>query len=368
MPAEVCAWKSRPSSSLPGGSPPGRTPARRCRPARAVIAADGGVDRALALGLHVDVGIGDFDRSRPAGLAAADAGRSARSSATRPPRTRPISSWRSRRRLRSSPSRIVVVGGGRRPARPPAWCRSLLLADERYAGAEVDAYLGESRVHLVRGSRRAGGAPGDSSRCCRSRDPPKGSAEGLEYPLRRETLSAGTSRGMSNAFVGAEARVTVERGCLLTVQPASSGGSLVTLAQAFRWRWGSSAGGRVRRCRCGGSGEGGESQEVVLVTHDSFTMPKAVKAAFERESGLKLRSSREATPARRVNRALLTKGNPQGDVLFGDRHAAKDESVAGPPWLDEDALGFDGDAVLVGDMADDVGLDALAAVDMGFGV
>jgi thiamine transport system substrate-binding protein len=35
---------------------------------------------------------------------------------------------------------------------------------------------------------------------------------------------------------------------------------------------------------CGGSGS--ESKEVVLVTHDSFAIPKDVKAAFERESGL----------------------------------------------------------------------------------
>ena len=48
--------------------------------------------------------------------------------------------------------------------------------------------------------------------------------------------------------------------------------------------------------------------------------------------------------------------------------AAVGESVAGPPGLDEDALGFDRDAVLVGEMADDVGLHALAAVDSGFRV
>ena len=38
-----------------------------------MIAADGGVDRALALGLHVDVAIGDFDSVTAAGLAAAEA-------------------------------------------------------------------------------------------------------------------------------------------------------------------------------------------------------------------------------------------------------------------------------------------------------
>ena len=68
---------------------------------------------------------------------------------------------------------------------------------------------------------------------------------------------------------------------------------------------------------CGGSGDGSSSKEVVLVTHDSFAIPKQVKAAFERESGLKLRILQGGDAGETVNRALLTKGNPQGDVLFG---------------------------------------------------
>ena len=68
---------------------------------------------------------------------------------------------------------------------------------------------------------------------------------------------------------------------------------------------------------CGGSGDSSKSKEVVLVTHDSFAIPKQVKAAFERESGLKLKILQGGDAGEAVNRALLTKGNPQGDVLFG---------------------------------------------------
>lgn len=67
---------------------------------------------------------------------------------------------------------------------------------------------------------------------------------------------------------------------------------------------------------CGGSG-GGRSTEVVLVTHDSFAIPKQVKAAFERKSGLKLRILQGGDAGEMLNRALLTKGNPQGDAIFG---------------------------------------------------
>ncbi len=70
---------------------------------------------------------------------------------------------------------------------------------------------------------------------------------------------------------------------------------------------------------CGGSGEARSNggKEVVLLTHDSFAIPKQVKDEFERESGLKLRILQGGDAGEAVNRALLTNGNPQGDVLFG---------------------------------------------------
>jgi thiamine transport system substrate-binding protein len=66
---------------------------------------------------------------------------------------------------------------------------------------------------------------------------------------------------------------------------------------------------------CGGSDK--PPTEVVLVTHDSFAISKAVKQAFEEESGLKLRILKAGDAGEVVTRALLTAGNPEGDVLFG---------------------------------------------------
>ncbi len=57
--------------------------------------------------------------------------------------------------------------------------------------------------------------------------------------------------------------------------------------------------------------------EVVLVTHDSFAISREAKEAFERESGLMLRLLQSGDANEAVNRALLTAGDPQGDVLFG---------------------------------------------------
>jgi thiamine transport system substrate-binding protein len=55
----------------------------------------------------------------------------------------------------------------------------------------------------------------------------------------------------------------------------------------------------------------------VLVTHDAFAISPDVKKAFENESGLKLRILKAGDAGEVVTRALLTAGNPEGDVLFG---------------------------------------------------
>ena len=185
-----------------------------------MIAADGGVDRALALGLHVDLAIGDFDSVTPAGLAAAEA---AGARVERHPAAKDATDLELAldAAIALGPARIVVVGagGGRLDHLLGV---VLLLADERYAGAEVDAYLGESRVHVdPRLAHADGHARRARSRCSPRTAPPRASRPtGLEYPLRGETLPPGTSRGVSNVFTATEARVTVERGCLLAVRPA----------------------------------------------------------------------------------------------------------------------------------------------------
>jgi thiamine transport system substrate-binding protein len=67
------------------------------------------------------------------------------------------------------------------------------------------------------------------------------------------------------------------------------------------------------------AGCGGDERptEVVLVTHDSFAISEDVKQAFETESGLTLRILKAGDAGEVVTRALLTAGNPEGDVLFG---------------------------------------------------
>jgi len=101
----------------------------------------------------------------------------------------------------------------------------------------------------------------------------------------------------------------------------------------------------VAAAGCGGGDE--TPSEVVLVTHDSFAVSKKVKAAFEHDTGLTLRILQAGDAGEALNRALLTAGDPQGDVLFG---------------VDDSLLS----RALDGDLFDEYRPDALAGVDPAF--
>ena len=67
----------------------------------------------------------------------------------------------------------------------------------------------------------------------------------------------------------------------------------------------------------GGCGGEGKPTEVVLITHDSFAVSDDVRTEFEETSGLELRILQSGDAGELLSKALLTAGNPQGDVLFG---------------------------------------------------
>lgn len=79
--------------------------------------------------------------------------------------------------------------------------------------------------------------------------------------------------------------------------------------------------GLVTLSACGSSdgddASGGGSRTVTLVSHNSWAVSKDVVAAFEKQSGYKLRVLEDGDAGQAVNKAILTKDNPQGDVFFG---------------------------------------------------
>jgi thiamine transport system substrate-binding protein len=64
-------------------------------------------------------------------------------------------------------------------------------------------------------------------------------------------------------------------------------------------------------------GGGGDSKEVVLVTHASFVVSDDVKREFETSSGKTLTILQTGDAGEALTRALLTAGHPEGDVFFG---------------------------------------------------
>ncbi|MFJ7335994.1 thiamine ABC transporter substrate binding subunit [Streptomyces sp. NPDC101116] len=76
--------------------------------------------------------------------------------------------------------------------------------------------------------------------------------------------------------------------------------------------------GTLAGCGSSGGGQGsGDPKTVTLVSHDSWAASEDVIAAFEKQSGYKVNVLKDGDAGQAVNKAILTKDNPQGDVFFG---------------------------------------------------
>jgi len=189
--------------------------------AGAVVAADGGLQRARELGLAVDLVVGDLDSVTPEALAAAE---EAGARVVRHPAAKDATDLELAldAAMALAPERIVVVGsdGGRLDHLLGSL---LLLGSERYSGLELDAFVGDALVHVIRDERTLAGTPGELLTLLPVGGPATGvETAGLEYPLARETLEPGTSRGISNVFAAETATVSVEAGTLFAIRPGGA--------------------------------------------------------------------------------------------------------------------------------------------------
>lgn len=69
-------------------------------------------------------------------------------------------------------------------------------------------------------------------------------------------------------------------------------------------------------CSTGGAKDK-SSNEVVLLTHESFAVPKELVKEFERDNNITLVHRAAGDTGSLTNRLVLTKDNPTGDVVFG---------------------------------------------------
>ena len=186
-----------------------------------VIAADSGVDHALALGLRVDVAVGDFDSVSPGGLARveADGARIERHPADKDKTDLELALDEA---VRAGAHDITVlgIGGGRLDH---LLANALLLASPAFAHCQIVAFDRDARVHVVHAGGAATPLPGQPGEIL-TLLPVGGAAvgvttAGLRYPLRGESLTPGTSRGVSNVVGALDASVQLEAGTLLAVFP-----------------------------------------------------------------------------------------------------------------------------------------------------
>jgi thiamine pyrophosphokinase len=187
-----------------------------------VIAADRGLEHARALGLEVTVAVGDFDSASPEAVAAAVA---AGTGIERYPADKDATDLELAldAALALGPARILVLAGdgGRLDH---LLSMLLVLGSARYASVQVDARIGRAHVHVIRGERALEGTPGELISLLALHGPADVRTQGLAYALVGETLEPGSSRGVSNTFATAIARIVVERGVLLAVRPGPEGG------------------------------------------------------------------------------------------------------------------------------------------------
>ncbi len=181
-----------------------------------VIAADSGLDQARALGIAVDLLVGDLDSASVEGLAAA------RDVPTElHPREKDATDLELAldTAARLEADRVMIVGGyGKRLDHLLA--NAQLLTSPRYAALDVEWLAGPARVHAVHGSARLHGSPGELVSLLAVGGPATGiRTSGLRWALDGETLEPGSTRGVSNEFTSPIAMVSVTSGTLLAVIP-----------------------------------------------------------------------------------------------------------------------------------------------------
>ncbi len=183
-----------------------------------VIAADGGANHCMALGLLPDVVVGDLDSISP------------------PARTK----------LRSEnieiiqfPTRkdatdlelaldLAIVKGGHQivifAGLGGRWDMSfsnvMLAASEKYRDISVSLMTGSSHLHIVHAKRKltVSGKSGQTISLIPLSQKARGiTLSGFEYPLKNETIQFGSSRGISNVLKKKEGSIRLSSGTILCV-------------------------------------------------------------------------------------------------------------------------------------------------------
>ncbi len=206
-----------------GGAPPDRRVIGHLPHGAVVVAADGGLDHARALGLDVDLVVGDLDSVSPDGLAWA---RGSSVAIDRHPQAKDQTDAELAldASVAMGSTRVVVLGGGDRLDHDLATLLLLARIGER---VEIEAWWGPTYLRVLHGPTRFGfeGRAGELlSLVAVLGRAERVSTEGLRFELVDEALDVGSTRGISNEVLGGPAAVEVVAGTVLLIRPQLLGG------------------------------------------------------------------------------------------------------------------------------------------------
>ena len=205
---------------ITGGEPVGeRADLAAVMPYDLVVAADCGLERAIALGIQPDIVVGDLDS---ASRHSVDLARHNGSEidARAPEKDHTDFELALQRALEEDASEIAVIGGG--GGRPDHWLANLsLIASIARAGisisAQIDGWSIDAVVAAIPYSEDS--RPGELVSLLPIGGDTQGvTTEGLAYPLSEEDLKWTASRGVSNVSIGGRVRVEVKAGTLLVMR------------------------------------------------------------------------------------------------------------------------------------------------------
>jgi thiamine pyrophosphokinase len=205
-----------------GGDPVDAAIAARLPDAGLTVAADSGVEHALALGRDIDLVVGDFDSADPAAVDAAVAGGA---EVRRYPAEKDQSDLElAMRAARDGGATHVTVVGGSGGRLDHLLANALLLASPSFDDIDIEALLDDTHITVIHRDARLSGAPGDVCSLLAAGGPARGvRTTGLRYPLDHEDLLPGSTRGLSNELAEPVATISLEQGTLLAVQPDLGG-------------------------------------------------------------------------------------------------------------------------------------------------
>jgi thiamine pyrophosphokinase len=190
-----------------------------------VIAADGGLQRALDSGLSPAVLVGDLDSVSPAHL---EGFRASGGQINEHPTDKNQTDLELAIDLAEPGTELVVVGGDGADRFDHLLGELAHIAHRAGAFASVTIHYPPSVVRVLTSGRSVSidGEPGSIVSLVAPLGTAYGvTATGVRWPLDGEDLRAGSTRGLSNQFVDTRAEISLDQGTLLVVQPLTTRGT-----------------------------------------------------------------------------------------------------------------------------------------------